>query len=218
MNSRKSTDNITNFVLLPQTKIKHRRYIYIYHSPHSIQTIASISSYLTAQRTLFPQLHTERSPLCSLTSRQYLEKERGKKERKRESLSKPAGSIPLLSPKSSHPFRSSSSSRKIRVIWRSIRVEKFAGEESLPFCPVQASHCSPGARPGRQPPQSGGHLGHPRPKPPPVPSSLCLMQSIRVHLDRGIVKARARYCAPWLPRSRWKIVCCTSTNSVCVRT
>lgn len=132
MNSRKSTDNITNFVLLPQTKIKHRRYIYIYHSPHSIQTIASISSYLTAQRTLFPQLHTERSPLCSLTSRQYLEKERGKKERKKESLSKPAGSIPLLSPKSSHPFRSSSSSsRKIRVIWRSngVRFESKNSQE-----------------------------------------------------------------------------------------
>ena len=45
------------------------------------------------------------------------------------------------------------------------------------------------------------------------------MQSIRVHLDRGIVKARARYhryCAAATP-SRWKIVCCARHTSVRVR-
>lgn len=93
------------------------------------------------------------------------------------------------------------------------------GEESAAFLPVgqplQAAHqpaTAPKAHP-RRPPRP------PSPRPPLTPSSLCLMQSIRVHLDRGIVKARARYhryCAAATP-SRWKIVCYACHTSVRVR-
>lgn len=169
----KTSHNITNFILLPQTKIKHRRYIYIY---------ISLSTQYSNNRIIlnFFLSHCSTNPVPSITHRafpsllfdsQAISRKRAGKERKKESLSKPAGfipirrSIPLFSPKSSHPFRSSSSSsRKIRVIWRSngVRFESKNSQEN--FCPSRsaiAAWCSP----GRQPPQSGGHLGHPRPKP-----------------------------------------------------
>lgn len=74
--------------------------------------------------------------------------------------------------------------------------------------PLLASNRSKATRP-RWPPRvvSPLPLFHPL-------SSLCLMQSIRVHLDRGIVKARARYTALYAAAaaSPWKIVCYTSAR------